>query len=241
MRGPGKNCCAGRGVTAIVPAAGSGKRFGGNKTFFSLMGRPVLARTLEHLQAAPDITEIIPALKDADRPHAEQIIERYGISKVRRIAAGGRERQDSVWSALQLVPPEAGAVLVHDGVRPFADSEFITRLLHAFFDMGPDGLIPGFTPLDTIKEIVKKDGSLVVKKTLDRQALIAVQTPQIFRYDILVKAYGAAFKKGFYSTDDSALVEKFCPGSNVRVIPGAAKNIKITTPGDIAFAEACLK
>lgn len=225
------------GVVAIVAAAGSGTRFApkGGKTFFRFRGRPVLLHTLCCLDAVPEITEIIPAVKPEDRERVLEMAERAGIGKVRRVAPGGHERQDSVYNALNLVTPQARAVLVHDGARPFAAAGFISGLISALD--GYDGVVPGLMPRDTIKEI-SEDGCLVVN-TVRRERLVAVQTPQVFRYEVLFNAYAKAMASGLYSTDDSALVE--AAGGRVRVVPGLESNIKITTVHDIQAAEGFLE
>ena len=238
-------------VVAIVPAAGLGLRFGGKvkKTFRELDGKPVLARTLEALERTALITEIIPALRPEDHGLLRDLISRYGIQKVKRIAPGGKERQDSVWSALKLVSPDAETVAVHDGVRPMATPEFMSGVIEALYDEGGirwDGVVPGLMPKDTIKEVLGKEvlgegaikTTLAVRTTLDRRSLVAVQTPQVFRYESLMSAYEKAMARGYYATDDAALVE--AAGGRVKVAPGIPENIKITAPVDIILSEALL-
>ncbi len=234
-------------VVAIVPAAGLGKRFSSGmeqdakkgkkkKTFFELGGRPVIIRTLEVLDRVAGIKEVIPAVREEDFGPLEALLEEGGIRKVRRLALGGKERQDSVWSALGLVPPGTSAVAIHDAVRPFATEQFISGLIAALFEPGWDGVVPGLMPKDTIKQ--RGEGE-AIKGTLDRSGLVAVQTPQIFLYEVLLRAYGEAMARGHYWTDDSALVE--AAGGRVRVVPGLPENIKITTPEDGLIAGAIFK
>ena len=243
------NTACPKDIVAIVPAAGLGKRFlsdaGGikiKKTFFELDGRPVIIRTLEALDRVAEIKEVIPAVREEDRGPLERLLEEGGIKKVRRLAEGGKERQDSVWSALKLVPPGTSAVAIHDAVRPFATPQFISGLIAALFIFGPgagrgyDGIVPGLMPKDTIKEL-GEDGA--VKGTLKRGGLIAVQTPQVFLYEILCRAYEEAMARGHYGTDDSALVE--AAGGRISVMPGLPENIKITTPEDGIIAGAIFK
>ncbi|MDA8089576.1 MAG: 2-C-methyl-D-erythritol 4-phosphate cytidylyltransferase [Nitrospiraceae bacterium] len=232
-------------IVAIVPAAGLGKRFSNErgvknkKTFFELDGRPIIIRTLEVLDRVPEIKEVIPAVRDEDRGPLERFLEEGGIKKVRRLAKGGKERQDSVWSALNLVPAGTSAVAIHDAVRPFATPQFISGLITALFEPGAmwNGVVPGLMPKDTIKER-GENGS--VKNTLIRDGLIAVQTPQIFLYEMLFRAYEAAMARGYYATDDSALIEQ-TSGGRVRIMPGLPENIKITTPEDGIIAGAIWK
>jgi 2-C-methyl-D-erythritol 4-phosphate cytidylyltransferase len=221
-------------IAAIVAAAGSGTRFAeGGKTFYPLRGKPVLLWTLESLEAADEIAEIIPVVKRDQADRALRMIEEGGLKKAGRIAIGGLERQDSVWNALRLLSPDTDIVLVHDGARPFATPGFIKGLIASL--EGFDGVAPGLKPRDTIKE-VSEEG--LVMSTLNREKLVAVQTPQVFRFGVLFDAYRKAMASGIYSTDDSALVE--AAGGRVKVVPGLERNIKITTPEDIILAEGFL-
>jgi len=224
-------------VTAIVPAAGAGRRFGANKPFVLLRGKPLFLWALTALEEAPEISEIIPVFKDSDMGAGRELIERHSLSKVKRIAGGGPERQDSVANALKLISPETDIVLIHDGGRPLIETALISMAIAALAD-GPwgDGVITAVPPKDTVKEAAP-DG--VVLMTLDRRALWSVQTPQVFRRDIILRAYERASSEGFYSTDDSALVERY--GGRVSILMGSYRNIKVTTPEDIAIAEVFLR
>jgi 2-C-methyl-D-erythritol 4-phosphate cytidylyltransferase len=239
------------GVVAIVPAAGLGKRFGPgkNKPFQTLCGKPIIVWPLETMESVPAIDEIIPVLKAEDMELGQRIFEEYNLSKIKRIAAGGRERQDSVYNGLKLIEDENCAVLIHDGVRPLIESELIENAIGTLITASSpplekggkegfsrlDGVVLGVPLKDTIKEA--DDG--IVKKTLRRESLWAVQTPQVFLYKRILAAYDRAINDGFYSTDDSALMEHY--GGKVKIVPGSYRNIKITTPEDILIAEAFLK
>lgn len=225
----------GEKVIAIVPGAGLGKRLGPgtNKPFYSLLDKPLIVWTLETLERINEIDELIPVIKESDLETGIRIFDRYRLSKVKRIAPGGKERQDSVYSGLKLIAGRADLVLIHDGVRPFVDPAVVQEAISSLH--GFDGVITAVPVKDTIKEL---EGS-VVKRTLRRESLWAVQTPQVFRYPFLVKAYEAALSEGFYATDDSALVERI--GGTVKVITGSYANIKITTPEDIHVAESLLR
>lgn len=222
-------------AVAIVPSAGLGKRFGEgrNKPFETLGGKPVLIWALEALEQMSVISEIIPVLKEFDIQTATELFEKYGITKVKRIAPGGRERQDSVFNGLHFIKDNRSVVLIHDGVRPFLEPETVQRALNALSDC--DGVVIGVPPKDTIKEI---EGQLI-RQTLKRDTLISIQTPQIFYYQPLLNAYERAMKESFYATDDSALVER--NGGKIRVVTGEYTNIKVTTPEDLVIAEAFLK
>ncbi len=210
-----------------------GRRIGpsARKPFFEIGGMPIMAHTLKLLQSIPSITEIIPILRDSDMEDTLGLVEDYGIDKVRRIASGGAERQDSVYNGLKLVAGETDIVLVHDAVRPFASREMIEKIILEA-SMGT-GAVPGVPVKDTIKEI---DDNNIVLSTLRRNRLIAVQTPQAFPCLMLKKAYAQAAVKGFLATDDAALVEHM--GECVKIVEGSYDNIKITTPDDLVLAES---
>jgi len=222
-------------VIAIVPAAGLGRRFGEdrNKPFVTLGGKPVILWALEALERMAEIREIIPVLKESDIQAGLELFSQYGITKIRRVAPGGRERQDSVFNALHFIKEKTSVVMIHDGVRPLFETRVVRRALKAL--AGCDGVVIGVPPKDTIKEVADD----FVKRTLKRDALIAVQTPQIFLYQPLFDAYERAMKESFYATDDSALVE--WNGGRIRVVSGGHSNIKVTTPEDLVVAEALLK
>jgi len=223
-------------VVALVPGAGMGRRIGSSarKPFFEIGGVPIMAHTLKLLQSITVITEIIPILRSSDMEDTFGLVEAYGIKKVRRIASGGAERQDSVYNGLKLLEDETDIVLVHDAVRPFASRKMVEEVILEA-SMGT-GAVPGVPVKDTIKEI---DDNSIVLSTLQRNRLIAVQTPQAFPFLMLKKAYAQAAIKGFFATDDAALVEHM--GECVKIVEGSYDNIKITTPGDLVLAESIYK
>jgi len=234
-------------VKAIVPAAGLGRRFGpgANKPFEILDGKPLIVWSLETLGSVEEIEEIIPVLREADREKALEIFEQYELSKIKKIAPGGKERQDSVYNGLKLIEGQDCIVLIHDGARPFIQKNLIEKAIRELLIAhsppvtkggkgrlkGYDGVILGVPVKDTIKEA---EGE-IIKKTLKRDSLWAIQTPQVFHYRTIFSAYEKATKEGFYPTDDAALVEKY--GGKIRVIMGSYRNIKITTPEDLIAAE----
>jgi len=226
-------------VTAIIPAAGLGKRFGPgkDKPFQNLGGKPLIIWPLEALQAIPEVSEIIPVLRTEDAENGQKIFEEYGISKIQRIAQGGKERQDSVHNGLRLIEDKKCTVLIHDGARTLVDWEFIEGMIAEMLRSKEtcDGIIAGVPVKDTIKE--GENG--FVRKTLKRDDLWAIQTPQIFRYEKLWKAYGQALEKKQYATDDAAVLERY--GGRIRIMMGSYRNIKITTSEDLIIAEALLK
>ena len=217
-------------VWSIVVAGGAGRRFGERKQFSSLGGRPVLAWAVEACRGVSDgVVLVVPAGVEADDPsHA-------GADAV---VAGGATRADSVRHGLHAVPTDADIVVVHDAARPLASPALFAAVLAALREEGVDGAIPGLAPSDTIKVV---DEAMNVTSTLDRAALVAVQTPQAFRAAALRAAHahvGAETGPGGAATDDAMLVE--ATGGKVRVVPGHAENLKITTPDDLVAAERLL-
>jgi 2-C-methyl-D-erythritol 4-phosphate cytidylyltransferase len=229
-------------VVAIVPASGIGKRFGHgtNKPFFIFNGKPLIIWALETLESVVEIVEIIPVLKIEDMEKGTEIFEEYGLSKIKKISPGGKERQDSVYNGLMLIQDENSIILIHDGVRPLVEKFLVEEVIRQMLCILQnkekyDGVILGVPLKDTIKE--SENG--IVRKTLKRDSLWAIQTPQIFPYNTIITAYKKAMEERFYSTDDAALIERY--GGIIKIIMGSYKNIKITTPEDLDIAEIFCK
>jgi len=228
-------------ITAIVPAAGAGRRFGSSKgkIFAVVRGLPLLAHTLKRLHMEESITEIIPVLRQEDTTRALDMARDLNLGKIRRIAPGGRERQDSIYNALRLVEEDGAGrtgdmlIMVHDGARPVIPENTLDDLLREM--KNADGAAPGVPARDTLK-MVSEDGIIV--STLERARVRAIQTPQLFSFSIIKKAYDAAYREGFHATDDAALVERI--GGRVKIIAGSPLNIKVTTPEDIDLLEHIL-
>jgi len=224
-------------VIAIVPAAGLGKRFNASakKTFININGIPLFIHTLKRLCDEEAVTEIIPVLKDEDIENGFELVKKYNLDKIVRIAPGGKERQDSIYNALYLVenknrPSPEDIILIHDGVRPFIPTGLIANLIAEL--KNADGAIPGVSVKETLKAAAA-DGTVV--STMNREKFWAVQTPQAFFFNIIQKAYDTAYADGFYATDDAALVERI--KGKVKIIPGSPFNIKVTTPEDMELVE----
>jgi 2-C-methyl-D-erythritol 4-phosphate cytidylyltransferase len=213
-------------VWSIVVAGGAGRRFGEPKQFSSLGGRPVVAHAVQACRDASDgVVLVLPAETGRD--------DSFGADAV---VAGGATRADSVRSGLAAVPPEAEVIVVHDAARPLAPPELFAAVLAALGEPEVDGVVPGLVPSDTIKVV---DEAMNVTSTLERATLMAVQTPQAFRAGVLRRAHEeAGGASGSAATDDAMLVEG--AGGRVRVVPGHADNVKITTPEDLARAERLL-
>ena len=218
-------------IIAIVPAAGLGKRFDSSrsKTFVHVDEIPLLAHTLMRLHKEESITGIIPVLRDEDIDYGKELASEYELYKVRKIARGGHERQDSIYNALKMID-EDQLVLIHDGVRPVIPEGTINNLVKGL--TGVDGVIPGRPAKETLKEV---DNEGLVVSTMNRQKIRAIQTPQLFRYNLIRRAYDLAYEKGLHATDDAALVEDM--GGKIRVIPGSPYNIKVTVPADMDMVE----
>ncbi len=223
-------------VAAVIVAAGSGKRIGGTikKQFLELKGKPILVHTLERFQACPDINEIIlVAPQNELRRLEDEIVKQFLLTKVKRLVGGGEERYNSVLNGLNAVPEYIEIVAVHDGVRPFITGEKISRLVYEAQRHG--AAIPGVQPKDTVKSC--KQG--FAGQTLDRDSLVLVQTPQVFKKALLLEAYRQAFAIQQFGTDDAALVERM--GHPVFIVPGDYDNIKITSVDDLYIAEKLLE
>lgn len=220
-------------VAVIVPAAGRGKRFGGrqNKIFERMGNQPVFVRSLELFVTRDDVVQTILVVGDED---LEVVKERYaaniGFMGV-TIARGGAKRTDSVRNALAAVVDEADYVAVHDAVRPCVSALWIDAV---FAEAGKSGAaILAYPVHGTLKKVSE---AMVVDQTVPREALWQAQTPQVFRRDLIEKAYAQA-GPGPY-TDDAQVVEAM--GHPVSVVMGDPRNIKITTPGDLALAMAVI-
>lgn len=220
-------------LAVLVPAGGVGSRLGRRtpKQFLHLGGGTILARTLAHFLRHPDVRSIVIAAPAEYLVRTRRLVVRPGHRGV-EVVAGGATRQASVRQALQAAPSDVDVVLVHDAVRPFIDRRLIDAVVAAAVTHG--AAICALPLTETIKRV--RDG--VVETTLDRSGLWAVQTPQGFRSALLREAHDKAQRDGVIATDDAMLVERL--GQPVRVVPGLASNVKITTPEDLRRArERC--
>ncbi|MFH0763713.1 MAG: 2-C-methyl-D-erythritol 4-phosphate cytidylyltransferase [Candidatus Omnitrophota bacterium] len=221
-------------VAAIVPAAGYGKRLGAGrkKPFVLLRNKPIASYALKVLDGCPLIDAIIVASEKSCIKDFKVLIARYGFKKIKDVVAGGRTRQASVANCIRKIPPSYDIVLIHDAARPFIDETMIRKAIRLAEKFG--ACIVAVPEFDTVKLADKR---LFVKKTLDRKNIYQAQTPQVFRYDVIKKAY-AAFKKLDGFTDDAGLVENL--GMKIKILEGSRGNIKITTREDLKLAEVLL-
>lgn len=224
--------------TAIVLAAGSGKRMGTkvHKQYLLMGGKPVLYYSLKAFEDAELIDEIILVTGSGEEEYCrEQIVEKYGISKVKKIISGGAERYDSVWSGLRETK-EDGFVFIHDGARPFVDGAIIRR---GYECVSADrACVAGMPTKDTVK-IADENG--FVADTPDRSRVWIVQTPQVFEAGLIKEAYRQLMEKEHPPVTDDAMVVEQMLHFPIRLFEGSYENIKITTPEDLGTAEGFLK
>ena len=227
-------------VEAIIPAAGLGLRLksclpgrqaGVPKPLVKIAGKPIIAHTLCALSASNKIGRIVIAVHKDHFDKFNEILKRFPIKKRIDLVLGGATRRDSVENCLKTIESCADLILIHDAVRPFVSKDLITRLLKEA--KTSPAVICGMPLKATIKQVT----GVFVEKTLNRDNLWEIQTPQVFRKDVLIKAYKEYTDKTV--TDDASLVEKL--GVRVSVIYGSYFNIKITTPEDLVFAKAIVK
>ncbi|MBI4596102.1 MAG: 2-C-methyl-D-erythritol 4-phosphate cytidylyltransferase [Candidatus Tectomicrobia bacterium] len=226
-------------VAALIAAGGQGLRMatkmGRRKQFILLEGKPVLAYAIEKFQDSHFVDAIILVVPAEEIDYVEkEIVVSYAFGKVTAIVPGGKERQDSVANGLANLSNETELVIVHDGVRPFISDEMIENSVKVARECG--AAIVGIKAPDTIKEA---DRERQVLRTLERDLLWLIQTPQTFKLSLLKQAFLEARKSGFYGTDEAALLERL--GLFPKIINGSSLNIKITTPDDLALAKAILK
>jgi 2-C-methyl-D-erythritol 4-phosphate cytidylyltransferase len=217
---------------AVLVAAGSGERLGGDrpKAFAVLGGRPLLAESLERLDGSSWVDAVVVVVPPGWEEAAIVLAEELVCSKVRAVVPGGATRAESVRRGLEEVADDALVVLVHDAARPLLGDDVVERVL-APLSEGVDGVVPGLPVSDTVKRVERG----MVVETLDRGSLVAVQTPQGFRADVLRRVYAGDLED---ATDCASLVER--AGGQVRVVTGDRRLLKVTTAGDLATVEAWL-
>jgi 2-C-methyl-D-erythritol 4-phosphate cytidylyltransferase len=237
-------------VVVIIPAAGlgtrmasaaKGKKPAATKQFTELGGVPILIHTLRRFAESPEVSEIYIALRGNEIEGFRARLEKEAKDIVRkkiRLLEGGEHRQHSVANAIASVAAsDDDIVLVHDAVRPFVTEEIIRDVIRAAEKYG--AAIAALPAVDTVKQVERtSDGALIVA-TIPRERVVLAQTPQGFRYGVLKKAFDEAAADGFVGTDEASLVER--SGHAVAVVMGSARNLKITTPGDMELAEFFLK
>lgn len=221
-------------VAAIIPAAGQGVRMGFHKKqLLRLEGIPILIHTLRKFVACPEITEIWIAAPAENLAEIQEIVSKENPGKSVHVVAGGVRRQDSVENCLRALSSDTDLVAVHDAVRPFVSPELISSVVEEAAKTG--AAILGILSVDTVKQVERTR----IRGTLRRDRIVLAQTPQVFRYEIITRAFDKAREEGFHGTDESSLVEHL--GVEVTVVPGSDRNIKITTPSDLELARFYLE
>src|SRR5512143_672376 len=217
---------------AVIVSAGKGLRFKegrstkpnqGKKQFTFLGGMPILAHTLDKFEACSLIRSIRLVVGEEDMDYClKEIVERYGFQKVSQIVPGGKRREESVRNGIDALPKDGDIVAIHDGVRPLVTRTMIEDSIQSAARYG--AVVLAIPLKDTIK-MASPDGTVL--KTLDRESLWQIQTPQTFQVDVIREAHARAVEDGFVGTDDASLVERL--GEKVHILVGSYTNIKITT------------
>jgi 2-C-methyl-D-erythritol 4-phosphate cytidylyltransferase len=226
-------------VSVILPAAGLGTRMGrekagtSRKQFMLLEGAPILIHTVRKFLRCPSVTEIVVALRPEDLDWARGLVHQEHPSKPVRFVEGGESRQQSVENALASLAPDTDLVAVHDAVRPFIEPELVEKVIAEAAHSG--AAIVGIVPVDTVKRVHKNK----IRATLPREHLVLAQTPQVFRFDLLRRAFEMARQDAFFGTDESSLIERL-EQTEVSVVQGTDRNLKITKPTDMDLARLFL-
>ena len=220
--------------TAIVLAAGQGKRMHSKvqKQFLEIQGYPVLYYSLRCFQESPLIQDIILVTGEESISYCkEEIVQKYGFTKVSAVIPGGKERYDSVYAGL-CECRDCEYVLIHDGARPFVTEEILKRGLQKVKETG--ACVIGMPSKDTVK---LSDEEGYVKETPNRKCVWTIQTPQIFSYSLIREAHDSIRQKDMSKITDDAMVVEQETGAKVALAEGSYQNIKITTPEDMNTAE----
>lgn len=215
---------------AVVVAAGQSRRMGEDKLFLTVGGCPVLALTLSALERSPDVQEIVLVTTPERVDDVEKLRLGYRLTKLRRVVFGGETRTVSARNGVLAVSERANIICIHDAARPF-----VTEAVIAGAVRGAE-LYLAAAPAVPVKDTVKLARDGAVESTPERERLFAVQTPQAFRAELIKAALTAAVEAGVSYSDDCAAVEAI--GATVHLTEGDEENIKLTTPFDLALAEA---
>ena len=218
--------------SAVVPAAGSSTRMGKDKLLLPLGEQPVLLHTLRALDACPYITEIVVVTREELIVPIGQLCRDAALDKVRKVIVGGATRSHSVLAGLGELSPDAELAAIHDGARPLVSQAVLEAVIRRASECG------AAAPAVPVKDTIKRARDGLVTATLDRAELRAVQTPQVFQVDLIKTALQKALEDGAELTDDCAAVERL--GIGVALTEGDYCNLKLTTPEDLAVAEALL-
>ncbi len=220
----------------VIVAAGTGSRMNAdiNKQFIKLNDKEVIVHTIEKFYNNKNINDIVVVIREDEQEYFnENIINKYKFNNI-KIAYGGKERQDSVYNGIKKLDDNCDVILIHDGARPFVTNSIIENAIKEAKQH--NAVVVGVKVKDTIK-VVGENGNVI--DTPNRSYLWSVQTPQVFKCDVITKAYEDAYNNNYYGTDDAMLVERI--GYDIKMVEGSYDNIKITTPEDLNFGEQILK
>lgn len=220
--------------SAVIVAAGSSQRMGSDKLMMKLGEIPVLARTLMAFQSSPLVDEIVVVTRLDKLQEIADLCKEYGIDKVSRVIAGGKTRTESALAGVSEVSSSAKLIAIHDGARPLVTADVILRTVYAAAEHM--AAAPAVPSVDTLKAV---DAEGCIIGTVDRETTLRIQTPQIFRAELIKGALTKAVEKGMTLTDDCAAAEMM--GVRAKTVLGDEDNIKITTPRDMLFAAEILK
>lgn len=219
--------------SAVVVAAGASTRMGEDKILRELGGEPVILHTLRAFELAAEVDEIILVTREELVAELAALCREAGLDKVRKVVRGGETRTHSARLGTLEADRDTQLIAIHDGARPFVSRQVISDVVRKAAQTG--AAAPAVPVKDTIKEA---EGELV-ERTLDRSRLYAVQTPQVFEASLIRAALQKALEDGAALTDDCAAVERL--GMRVSLTPGDERNIKLTTPADLLWAQALLE
>lgn len=224
-------------VTVVIPASGVGSRYGDEtpKQYLELAGKPIIIRTLEVFEDISEVDNIVVVVNSEWFKKTNELIKEYNITKVKEVVIGGKTRQTSVYNGIRTnTAKDSDVILIHDAVRPLVSKKLVLKLIEEVEEYG--AVIAAVKLKDTIKSVTNGRNTV---KTLERDTLLAAQTPQVFWNDIITNSFENALKTKAEVSDDSSLVE--LSGYKIRVIDGEETNIKITTSLDLKVAELFLE
>ncbi len=227
-------------VFVILPAAGIGTRMAATagdapKQFISLRGLPILVHALRAFLSVAAVTGVYVAVREPEGERMRELLTDHGLAERVAVVHGGETRQQSVANALHALPSQADGdiVMVHDAVRPLIDAATIERTIEAIARHG--AAIVGMPATDTIKQVERTADGALITATIPRELIVHAQTPQGARVPLMRRAFSEAMADEFVGTDEASLLER--AGIAVHVVPGSARNLKVTQPGDLEIAE----
>lgn len=221
-------------LSAIIVAGGSSRRMGFDKTFALLAGKPVIAHTIAAFEATESVAEIILVGREERFGELRDLVAQEGFRKVAQVVSGGEQRQDSVANGLKHLDPNAKYVAVQDAARPLVRPEQIEEVFSACRREGAAALAS--IVRDTLK---RADANYFIFESISRDGVFAMETPQIFKCELLARAYGSVAASGLAITDDASAIQHL--GQKVLLVPNEESNLKITYPADLRIAELILR